>query len=116
MTSLLLLAVLLGAQSIDGGAEALQPEAMDAGAPDAVPADVGLPDTILLLQAETAKAHLRGRVLAKGSRNPVVDARVSIAETQASTQTDDDGQFDLALDCGPQKIVVRASGYDAPRR
>ena len=111
MTSLWLLAVLIGAQSIDAGAEVLQPEAIDSGTPDSGPADTGAKGS--LAPALAAKVHLRGRVLAKGSRNPIVDAKVSSGVVATSTQTDDDGQFDLAIDCGPQRVVVHAAGYDA---
>ena len=110
MSSLLLLTVLLGAQSVDAGAEASPPESIDAGARDGRPADTNLVDAHPF--AQTPKATLQGQVLAKGSRNPIVDAKVSIVGIAASAQTDDEGRFALAADCGPQRIVVHAPGYD----
>jgi hypothetical protein len=108
VTALGLLVFLLGAQSIDGGAEGLASEVIDAGVPSAGGTDGGAVETLAL-----AQAHLRGRILAKGTRNPIVDAKVSSGASAASAQTDDDGQFDLAVDCGPQRVVVYAPGFDA---
>jgi hypothetical protein len=96
----------------------LQGQVIDSGAPDAGLAETSLDDSGMFAgnSADAAKTHLRGRVLAKGSRNPIVDATMSIGAIAAigsSTQTDDHGQFDLALDCGAQTVAVHASGYEA---
>jgi hypothetical protein len=111
-----LLACLLRAQSIDAGNEHLLAStapadagAIDTGAADAAP---DAPDAAL---PETRGAHLRGRVVAKGSRGPVVNATIvaqSGAGAVVSGEVDDDGQFDLALDCGPHAVIVRGLGYE----
>jgi hypothetical protein len=64
---------------------------------------------------DAAPVHLRGRVLAKGSRGPLPDASLALKSKGAShiTETDDQGQFDVPVDCGQQVIVVRAVGYDS---
>ena len=112
---------LLAAPAVDAGVDAesapevsADGESADAGTGEgaAHPVDAGARDQ----GADARTGHLRGRVLAKGSRNPVVGAKVvgqSHGEIVASAEADDDGAFDLALDCGSYAIQVRGPGYES---
>jgi hypothetical protein len=59
--------------------------------------------------------RLRGQILAKGSRGPIVSATVVAKSSdggQATGETDDEGGFELAVGCGPLAITARAPGYE----
>jgi hypothetical protein len=116
VSTLLLLAGIVALQAIDAGADGAAtangsvPDADVAEAPD-VGADASSPS-----ERDGARmVHLRGQILAKGSRGPVVSATV-VAKTadggQAKGETDDDGKFELAVACGELAISVRAPGYE----
>ena len=59
--------------------------------------------------------QLHGKVLAKGSRSFMVDARVTAtsATGQVTTIETEAGQFLTSLPCGPQALVVRAPGFES---
>jgi hypothetical protein len=62
-----------------------------------------------------AAGRLLGRVLAKGSRGPVLAAKIAAtggAERVLAAEADDDGQFDLRVPCGPHALAVRAPGFE----
>jgi len=115
--ALLLLSAMAAAINADADAGAVDggvvPAAMDGGTVDERPSE---PDSAISPPAlDAAPAHLRGRVLAKGSRGPLPGASLAMRNRGDSpvTETDDQGQFDILVDCGPQAIVVRATGYDS---
>ena len=119
MNPLLLVAGLLTAQSVDAGAAALPPEISDSGTPDGGSRERGWEASDGRPQDTARSGHLRGQVLAKGSRNPIVDAQVTVQSapgvapsTESVHETDSNGQFDLAVECGPQTFVVHAPGYE----
>ena len=61
------------------------------------------------------QGRLRGRVLAKGSRGPVLAAKIvatSASGMVAGRELDDEGRFELALDCGTHDLAIRAPGYE----
>jgi TonB dependent receptor len=118
VTSLLLLCSLVVAQASDAGSAgdagvAAQPAVFpDGGAAVAVSLDGGIeagagPDAV-------AVAHLRGRVLAKGSRGPALAAKLTVTDgvSSSTVDVDDDGQFDAPVACGVRALAVRAPGYE----
>lgn len=109
----LLLAVT--APPLDAGTEPdLRPEshaAIDGGPADPDASQAGVPE-LRPEAAAPASGRLRGRVLAKGSRTPLAQARIDAGQDLAS-ESDDDGSFDLAVPCGPRRVVVRALGFVA---
>jgi hypothetical protein len=114
-----LFACLLRGQSMDAASEPVAPAsiAIDASAADAGAADIpsDIPDGALSDGTNVRIEHLRGRVLAKGSRSPIVSAKIvaqSSSGSIATSETDDDGQFDLALACEPHEVLVRTPGYE----
>jgi len=118
---LLLHVSLLAAQFVDAGAEpeALPPEISDSGAPDGCPSERHGDASDGWPRDTAVSVRLRGQVLAKGSRNPIVDAQVTVQSalgmapsTESDGETDNNGQFDLASECGPQTFVVHAPGYE----
>ena len=116
MTSLwLLLAVV--AEVPD--AAALPDAASVVAAVDGAAADAEMPDAAPLVAADghvekaaPAPGQLRGRVLVKGSRVPVLGARVvasGAAGPVASSEADDDGRFELPLPCGSDRARLATS-------
>ncbi len=59
--------------------------------------------------ATVGDAILRGRVLERGTRDPLSAATVEIAG--ASTSTDEEGAFEIHAPAGDQQIVVSAPGH-----
>jgi hypothetical protein len=112
-----LLAVLLCADAgvPDAGA--------DAGAPDAAvgdgwmgPSDAGAPDVGAAPRpagtaVSPAVGHLIGRVLARGTKAPVLGASLA-TETGALGDTDALGDFDMELPCGRRQLSVGAPGFE----
>lgn len=73
-------------------------------APDAgVELDAGVP--------EPAKAHLKGRLLARGSRGWVAGALVRCTNWDLETSSDEEGKFDLEVPPGECQVVVVAADY-----
>jgi hypothetical protein len=116
---LLLLIGLLAGPAVDGGAEARAAELpLDAGAFDAqaAAADRPVADAVPDAAPDARSARLRGQVLARGSRNPIVGAKVTArltADIAATAESDDDGAFDLLLGCGAHTILANAPGYES---
>jgi hypothetical protein len=110
--NVLLLVLSAMAASVDGGAVD-GGTATDAGAAGERPS---IPDAAAFLPTPAAvPVRLHGRVLAKGSRGFLAGASVAINHdgTGPMTETDAQGKFDLLVDCGPQAIVARATGYES---
>ena len=111
------LALLLGvaAQSPDAGVEPdfapARQQAVDGGAAEAMQAAPDAPPTPGADTTAPAVGRLRGRVLAKGSRTPVLTAKIDVA-AEAAGETDRDGQFELHIPCGPRSFAVRAPGFE----
>jgi len=116
VTPLLLLLSVAAAEMPDAGVE--PDTAVDGGA-----GDHGIADAAAAVAGDAqadgvapAAGVLRGRVLVKGSRSPVLGARLVAsgdAGTLASAEADDDGRFELPLPCGPLDLAVRAPGYES---
>lgn len=60
---------------------------------------------------EPAKAHLKGKLLARGSRGWVVGALVRCTNWDLETSSDEEGEFDLQVPPGECKVVVIAADY-----
>lgn len=116
MIHLLLILGLTVNSSVDGG--------VDTGSPDG---SAGPGETPHISDstggsggsAEVAGARrvgrLRGRVLAKGSQDPVFMATITAKTaggTELRAETDEGGSFDLQLPCGEMEIRVAASRYE----
>jgi hypothetical protein len=104
------LAALVGAAPADGGTDARDAgQASDAGTadggdriPDAAPTD-GRPIPVLL--------PFGGRVLEKGTRNPIAGASI-VVDGVVARQSDADGRFDLLLPAGPHAVAVQLGGRE----
>jgi hypothetical protein len=119
---LLLFVCAVATQPIDSGwGDVVAPP--DAGAADAAAADAGAadagavsagPDSAPANDASAHAVHLRGQVLAKGSRGPVPSATVvarAAEGRQTKADTDDEGRFDLVVGSCAVALSVRAPGY-----
>ena len=86
---------------------------MDAAAGEAHASDPN-PDASL----DTAPApvgRLRGQVLARGSRDLPLGARIVVTTAAGHAEgheTDDDGRFDWPMACGVRDLAIRAPGYE----
>jgi hypothetical protein len=115
VNTLLFFVGIVAAQGIDGGADGgatASPVTLDAGAETQM---VGAAGNSLSGGDGAPTAYLRGKILAKGSRGPIVSATVAAKITDgglATAETDDDGRFELAVTCGVLAISVRAPGYE----
>ena len=109
--------VLLMVLAADAGPGGASP---DAGPPDAAAArdagqipDAGAPDTLAPLSPipPAPAGRLTGRVLARGTRAPIVGASLA---TQAGPLGDTDarGNFDVAIACGRRPVTVHALGFE----
>lgn len=91
-----------------------QPMPSDAGAPAAPVADAGVPAPDAQPGSPAAPAGrssvVNGRVLARGTREPLAGAVVTAGEN-AATETDGEGRFTLALRPGRHHVVVQQAGY-----
>ena len=89
-------------------------QTVDAAGPDALQAAEEVPPARGRDSVAPAPGRLHGRVLAKGSRTPVLTAKIETG-AEATVETDMDGQFDMPVSCGPQSIAVRAPGFETLR-
>jgi hypothetical protein len=117
VNTLLLQVGLLAAQFVDAGSEpvALSPEISDSGAVDGGSRERVWDASEGRSQDGARFVHLTGQVLAKGSRDPIAAAQVAVQSAPRvapSTETDSNGQFDMAVECGPQTFVIREPGYE----
>ncbi len=107
-----------------------QVQVVDAGVADAAadadlatPADVGLDDAgINAAQPfnaktpapadamEPAQVLIRGRVLGKGGRDPLVAAAVTLG-LEVIAETDEAGRFEVHLDPGTHRLQIQQPGY-----
>lgn len=60
------------------------------------------------------RARLRGRVFERGANTPLIGAMVS-ATGEVSTETDDDGRFELEVPAGKVELVVSSPQHDPLR-
>jgi hypothetical protein len=110
-----LLSVLAFAQPYDGGADpdagrALQP--IDA---EASTGDDAAPDNHEATEVAAPSGILHGRVLAKGSRTRVIGAQIIATDGAGNIvggESDDEGQFELRLPCGPQHVRLASPGFE----
>ena len=116
MTPLALL--LLTAQPLDAGVGTgidAGPYVVEAGQPSGSDAaDHGDGDAASTKEVAPAGV-LRGRVLARGSRGPLVGARITAvgpSGDKATAESDDDGQFQIALPCAKYAVSIAAPGFD----
>jgi hypothetical protein len=111
MTGLLLFIGILASQvpEVDAGSDLAPTPEPDADVAEANPADVA-PDGPATPEALPALGRLRGQVLAKGLRAPVLAAEILVGPLWMG-ETDNDGRFDIAAPCGAQPLTVRAPGY-----
>jgi hypothetical protein len=90
----------------DAGAADAEPRdaaaAVDGGAADATPAATPAPPPL---------GRVAGRVLAKGTRAPVVGASLTIDATAAG-DTGARGDFDVEAACGHRRLTVQAPGFE----
>jgi hypothetical protein len=112
-----LLLALMTAQSGDAG---IDPDlAADTVSIGTATTDNGAPRRVESPPASSTVTDLRGRILAKGSRGPVLAAKVVAkivertgAETEPTAEADDDGNFDLSVPCGELALTVSAPGFE----
>jgi hypothetical protein len=112
--------------AVDGGSETAAPPADAVGATDAgeatalfaavsPSADGGVSDASPPRQTPSAAlVKLSGKVLARGTRQPLVGASVSIAVgdgTRANTETDSDGAFTLEALPGAHQLRAQCPGF-----
>ncbi|HXB97326.1 MAG TPA: TonB-dependent receptor [bacterium] len=60
---------------------------------------------------QVARAWLHGRVLKLGSPDPIAGATVGVVGLSATTLSDADGSYRLAVPAGPLKVLAAAEGY-----
>jgi hypothetical protein len=77
-----------------------------AGNPDALPAERVAPPA-----APAARLRVSGRVLARGTRDPVAAASLLLDAHEAG-ETGEDGGFSLEVTPGPHRLQVQAPGFD----
>src|ERR1700690_3477077 len=98
-----MLAALLVAVALDAGADA---GAGDAGAMAGVP---------VAAEPPASAPVLSGRVLARGTRDPLAGAQVRVILGNGATsdsETDERGGFTLAVRSGPCEVRVRHPGFE----
>jgi hypothetical protein len=101
----------------DAGAEDGLPSIEEGGADAGLAADAGADarpssDAVPLAPA----AVLRGRILARGTREPLVGAQVRVILDHGATrdtETDEHGDFSLTARPGPCEVVVHFPGFEA---
>jgi hypothetical protein len=98
---------------IDLGSDALTDAGQEVSAtPDAA----GNADAVSQDEPSTPRMGvLRGRILARGSRGPVLGARISataLSGQRAVAESDDDGRFQIALPCATYAVNIHAPGFD----
>ncbi len=108
------------AVAADAGADAASDAASDASAqPDAATTDAGMPDAGARMPDAAAIARaappplttvrLGGRVLEKGTRNPIAGASITVDGTLGA-QTDASGHFELSTPAGEHALIVEIGG------
>ena len=126
MSSLLLLWGLVAAPALDAGVAPDATSALEsdlAGTPDGGSGEA--PSTAndashvgsdaAVTDGGPTSGHLRGRVLARGTRGPVLAAQIAVGDgptPRPSVTAGDDGRFDLPVSCGLHTLSVRASGFE----
>src|SRR5262245_48396432 len=109
------LAVLLTWALLAEPAEPSSGEAPDAGAADASPSDGESVDlaTDLPRQVapETKKVRLRGRVVAKGTRDRLAGATV-IVDAVPVGETNESGRFEVDVPPGARRIQIQQPGHE----
>ena len=109
-------ALLLAIFMADAGIDAGPPDggAIDAAA-DAAPPDASVSDARTvpppLPVAPPPGGRLTGRVLARGTRAPIIGASLSTA-AGAAGDTDARGNFAVELACGRRSLTVHAAGFE----
>jgi hypothetical protein len=83
------------------------------GAPPLVDGGVQVspPPSELVAPEVLPHARVAVRVYARGTRNPIADAFVTIDVVKAG-ETDSEGRFEADMLCGPHHVVVQAPGFD----
>ena len=69
---------------------------------------------LLVSLASMAQTSLRGRVIDEATQQPVVGARITLANQNISTTTNSTGEFSLLyLEAMDEEVVIEADGYVA---
>ncbi|MGO9291785.1 MAG: TonB-dependent receptor domain-containing protein [Polyangia bacterium] len=119
MVSSSMLAALLVAVAVDAGPDAGAEDAgavAEAGADAEVHADADAEGGVSVAAEPPASAPvLSGRVLARGTRDPLVAAQVRVILSNGAsvdTETDESGGFTLTVRPGPCELRVHSAGFE----
>src|SRR5208283_5429249 len=114
-----MLAALLVAVAVDAGPDAGAEDAgavAEAGADAEVHADADAEGGVSVAAEPPASAPvLSGRVLARGTRDPLVAAQVRVILSNGAsvdTETDESGGFTLTVRPGPCELRVHSAGFE----
>lgn len=65
----------------------------------------------LFINSNSAQQFISGKVIVKGTKEPIVGANVYVKETNNSTVSDNEGNFYLRVPTGESTIVASFTGY-----
>jgi hypothetical protein len=94
-----------GGAGRDASSDGAGPAVADGSAPDG-----GVPDTVAP-PAPPPSGRLVGRVLAKGTRKPVVGASLTVDVNEVGA-SDAQGAFTVDVPCGQRHLTIQAPGFD----
>ncbi|MES1210482.1 MAG: carboxypeptidase-like regulatory domain-containing protein, partial [Pseudomonadota bacterium] len=83
--------------------------APDGGTPDGAARTSDAAAPAVALPPPVVALRLGGRVLEKGTRNPIAGASIVI-DTAVAGQTDADGRFELSVPAGEHAVAVQIAG------
>ena len=67
---------------------------------------------LMLSVAAIAQTSLRGRVIDESTQTPIVGAKITLANQNISTTTNESGEFTLLyLDAVDEEVIIEADGY-----
>src|SRR5204862_3577927 len=93
------------ARSADGGAYDGPADGLEGSAPDGGVGDGGAPADA------PPRGRVVGRVLAKGTRQPVAGAALT-ADVSDVGASDARGDFAVDVPCGPRRLTIQAPGFE----
>ena len=65
----------------------------------------------LFISSSSAQQFISGKVMVKGTKEPIVGANVYVKESNNSTVSDNEGNFYLRVPSGESMIVASFTGY-----